>query len=329
MANNFVRVLEPMEYDLWDKLVDNSNQGSIFCKSFWLRAVGAKFYILGCFDNSSRLIGGIPIVEPKKGFIQMPKLTQTLGIVYDDFSKMKYVKRISKEKEIALAIVENLPKFTFFDYGFHYNFNNWMPFLWNGFNQYSRYTYVIEELSDLEKVRSEFSDTTKSIINKAGKNNLKVINDLTLKDMYNMICLTFMRQNMKPPFSFAWFEEFDKVLYKNNSRKMFFTIDENNNLHAGLYLVYNKNSAYYLLAGADPNFRNSGAMYLNIFEAIKFSSEHSKQFDFEGSIVPNIEHMFRSFGGKQKQYFQISKNNSIMLNFKSDIIKYGKLILKR
>lgn len=329
MANYLVRILKPEEHYLWDELVDRSNQGSIFCKSFWLTAVGVTYHFLGCFDNSNRLLGGIPIVEPKKGTISMPKLTQTLGVIYDNFDKMKYVKKISKEKEITLAIVENLPKFISFDYGFNYNFSNWMPFMWNGFSQYTRYTYVIEDLSNLDKIKSEFSDTTKSIINKTIKNNMKVRNDLTLKDMYDMIELTFKRQNIKPPFSFNWFENFDKVLYKNNSRQMFFSVDEHNNIHAGLYLVYNKNCAYYLLGGADPVFRNSGAMYLNIFEAIKFSSEHSKKFDFEGSVVQNIEHTFRSFGGIQKQYFQINKNNSIMSNLKSDIIKYGKLILKR
>lgn len=329
MAEFNIRKLETDQYEQWDQLVDRSPQGCIFCKAFWLKAIGNEFYILGCFDKSERLIGGIPIVFIKKGHIGMPKITQTLGIVYDDFSGMKYVKKITKEKDITQALVENMPNFTTFNYGFHYNFTNWMPFMWKGYNQYSRYTYVIEDISSIDKVRGDFLDTTRSIINKAVKSNLRIVNDYTVKEMYSMLEKTFSRQNKKVPFEYDWFVQFDKVLSSNNAREMFFCIDEENNLHAALYLVLDKNSAYYLLGGGDPKFRNSGAMYLNVFEAIKYSSQFTNKFDFEGSIVPQIEHMFRSFGATQKQFFHISKNKSILLNLKTDIRKYGKLVLKR
>lgn len=329
MGNFNFRNLEKDEYEMWNDFVDKSPQGSIFAKTFWLDAVGSKYNILACFDKGDRLIAGMPITESKKKYLTMPRLTQTLGIVFSDFSEMKYVKRISKEKDIIMDFVENIPEMKCFDYGFHYNFTNWMPFMWKGYKQQTRYTYVIEDIQDIEKVRGEFVDNTKSLITKSIRNNLKVIDSLELVDMYNMLKKTFERQNMAVPFDFNWFSSFDEIINKNNARKMLFTVDEENNLHAALYLVYDKNSAYYLLGGADPKFRSSGAMYLNVFEAIKYSAKFTNKFDFEGSVVPQIESMFRSFGASQKQYFRISKNNSIVLNLKEDIRKYGKIILKR
>ena len=329
MGNFNFRNLEKNEYAMWNDFVDKSPQGSIFAKTFWLDAVGSKYNILGCFDKGNRIVAGMPIIESERGYLTMPKLTQTLGIVFSDFSEMKYVKRISKEKDIIMDFVDNIPGFKCFDYGFHYNFTNWMPFMWKGYKQQTRYTYVIEDIQNIEKVRSEFADNTKSVITKSVGLNLKVIDSLTLSDMYNMLKKTFERQNMSVPFDFHWFSCFDEIINKNNARKMFFTVDAQNNLHAALYLVYDKNSAYYLLGGADPEFRSSGAMYLNVFEAIKYSASFTNKFDFEGSVVPQIESMFRSFGASQKQYFRISKNNSIMLNLKEDIRKYGKIILKR
>lgn len=329
MGNFNFRNLQENEYAMWNEFVDKSPQGSIFAKTFWLDAVGSKYNIIGCFDRGDRLLAGMPITNSKEGYITMPKLTQTLGIVFSDFSEMKYVKRISKEKDIIMDFVDNIPKFICFDCGFHYSFANWMPFMWKGYKQHTRYTYVIEDIQNIEKVRSEFADNTKSVITKALKNNLKVVTNLGLKDMYIMVSKTFERQNMKVPFDYEWFKNFDSMLNKNNCREIFFALDEQDNLHSALYLVYDKNSAYYLLGGADPEFRNSGAMYLNVFEAIKYSAKFTNKFDFEGSVVPQIEHMFRSFGASQKQYFRISKNNSIMLNLKEDIRKYGKIILKR
>lgn len=329
MGNYNFRNLERHEYKMWDEFVDKSPQGSIFVKSFWLDAVGLKYSIIACFDKGDKLMGGMPITENKKGHLTMPKLTQTLGIVFSDFSEMKYVKKISKEKDIIMSFVDNIPKFKNFSFGFHYNFENWMPFMWKGYKQQTRYTYVIEDIQNIEKVRKEFADNTKSVITKSIAQNLRVIDDMALADMYNMLKKTFDRQNMPVPFEFNWFVDFDNIIKNNNSRRMFFTVDAENNLHAALYLVYDKNSAYYLLGGADPELRSSGAMYLNIFEAIKYSASFTNKFDFEGSVVPQIESMFRSFGATQKQYFTISKNNSIILNLKEDIRKYGKLILRR
>ncbi|MBU3126097.1 GNAT family N-acetyltransferase [Clostridium tagluense] len=329
MGNFNFRNLEKNEYEMWDAFVDKSPQGCIFAKSFWLDAVGSKYDILGCFDKGDRMVAGMPITQNESGYITMPKLTQTLGIVFTDFSEMKYVKRISKEKDIIMDFVDNIPKFKNFDCSFHYNFTNWMPFMWKGYNEQTRYTYVIEGIQNIEVVRGEFADKTKSVITKAVNHNLKVMDNLTLSDMYSMLKKTFDRQNMKVPFDFEWFGRFDAIINKNNARKMFFTVDAQNNLHAALYLVYDKNCAYYLLGGADPEFRSSGAMYLNVFEAIKYSAGFTDKFDFEGSVVPQIESMFRSFGATQKQYFRIIKNNSIILNMKQDIRKYGKIILKR
>ena len=329
MGNYKFRNLEKNEYAIWNEFVDNSPQGSIFAKTFWLDAVGSKYNILGCFDKSDRLLAGMPITESEKGYLTMPKLTQTLGIVFHDFSEMKYVKKISKEKDIIMDFVENIPKLKCFDCGFHYNFTNWMPFMWKGYKQQTRYTYVLEDIQDIEKVRGGFADNTKSVITKSVGLNLKVIDSLTLTDMYSILSKTFKRQNKVVPFDFDWFSKFDEIINKNNARKMFFAVDAQSNLHAALYLVYDKNCAYYLLGGADPEFRSSGGMYLNIFEAIKYSSIFTSKFDFEGSVVPKIESVFRSFGALQKQYFRISKNNSIILNLKEDIRKYGKIILKR
>ena len=252
MGNYNFRNLEKHEYIMWNEFVDKSPQGSIFVKSFWLDAVGVKYSILGCFDKGDKLVGGMPITENKKGYLTMPKLTQTLGIIFSDFSEMKYVKKISKEKDIIMSFVDNIPKFKNFNFGFHYNFENWMPFMWKGYKQQTRYTYVIEDIQNIEKVRREFADNTKSVITKSIAQDLRVIDNLTLTDMYNTLKKTFERQNMSVPFDFHWFIEFDNIINSNNARKMFFTVDSQNNLHAALYLVYDKNSAYYLLGGADP-----------------------------------------------------------------------------
>src|SRR6478672_9716953 len=77
-----LRYLEDGEYPLWDALVDASPQGSVFCRSWWLRALG-DIRLLACFAGSE-LIAGIPLYFERHFGIPvctMPKLTQTWGVV--------------------------------------------------------------------------------------------------------------------------------------------------------------------------------------------------------------------------------------------------------
>ena len=61
-----------------------------------------------------------------------------------------------------------------------------------------------------------------------------------------------------------------------------------------------------------------------ISKAIKFSSEVTKQFNFEGSMIKPIERFFRAFGAKQIPYFEISKSNSNLINWYKNNIGYYK-----
>jgi len=61
------------------------------------------------------------------------------------------------------------------------------------------------------------------------------------------------------------------------------------------------------MSGADPDFRSSGAQNSIHWEAIKHFYGKVKYFDFEGSMIENVEANFRKFGCVQKQYFHIYK----------------------
>ena len=72
--------------------------------------------------------------------------------------------------------------------------------------------------------------------------------------------------------------------------------------------MYDKITTYYLLGGYDFENKHHGAGPLVIWESIKYSKEIGlKYFDFEGSMVPQIEKHFRGFGGKLTPYYRINK----------------------
>ena len=71
--------------------------------------------------------------------------------------------------------------------------------------------------------------------------------------------------------------------------------------------MWDKHAAYYLLAGADPRLRNSGASSLLAWEALMRAREHTDVFDFHGSMLRPVERFFRGFGGRQAPYLSVTR----------------------
>ena len=125
--------------------------------------------------------------------------------------------------------------------------------------------------------------------------------------------MTFERQNIVASYSECILRKLIKIAVSRNQCQWFIAQDEKEKNHAGVLIVWDETSAYYLLGGSNPDLRNSGAMSLCMWEAIKFASTITKKFDFEGSMIESIEHFFRAFGAVQKPYFHITKTPSYVL----------------
>lgn len=323
-----IRFLKDDEFDAWDEFVEESPQGSIFSKSYWLRVVSEEFKILACKQNN-KIIGGIALPSIYGKFYRNPKLTPKLGIVLPKLDKKsKYCNNISKQMDVVEALIEKLPQFKQFDYSFSQNFSSFLPLIWKKFKVNIKYTYVIEDLTDIDKIYSGFENNLKYEIKKAIKNNISVVDDYSIQEFYLVNKKTFERQGIQIPYSLEFLSKLDEVMEVKNSRKMLFAKNESNKIIAAVYLLYDRDCTYYLMAGADPEYRNTGVQKLLLWEAIKFASTVSKSFDFEGSMIKNIEKGFREFGGTQIILHNVYKSDIITELFFNIAKKNRELIRK-
>lgn len=74
--------------------------------------------------------------------------------------------------------------------------------------------------------------------------------------------------------------------------------------------MWDEQSVYFLLNGTNSDLKSSQANALIIYESIKIASQMGKMFDFDGSVIKQIEKSFRQYGGVQKPYFKIYKDFS-------------------
>ncbi len=293
----------------WDRFVDVSPQGSVFCRSWWLRAVAPdKFRVLALMRNDA-IVGGLPHVL-SGGSIVMPPLTQTLGVLLPPAEQgAKYETNLSHELEIMRVIVKALPSRGNISMRCHYSLSNWLPFYWAGYRQTTRYTYVLEDLADTKRLFDEMSAQKRNKIRKAEKDGISVKESDDVNILAAMVHRTFSAQEMDVPYSGDILRRVCAAAFERNAGKMFVTYDGQGTTHSALLAIYDSSAMYNLVQGSDPGQSHPGACTLAQWKSIEYASLVTKRYDFEGSMIESIEHAFRSFGAVQKPYLVISRRS--------------------
>ena len=287
---------------------------SIFEESWWLDAVaGNGWDRIKIEKPNGDIAAAFPIYKTKyMGFktLRVPPITQTLGI-YIENTGAKLSKKLEKEKKLINQIISQLPHK--YNYDFYLDIDNEyiLPFLWNGFKVEPKYSYRIEDLSDIDIIWAGFKENIKTDIRKAQK-RVRISQGDDIELLIKMQRKTFERQGRKLPFNESIIRKLDNELKCRDSRVLLYAYDDEDNVHAATYFVFDNNRCYYLLSGGDPDFRNSGATSLLLWEGIKLASNRVKIFDFEGSMIEDIERFVRSFGACPRVYYRVTKFNVIL-----------------
>ncbi|WML88574.1 GNAT family N-acetyltransferase [Thiothrix subterranea] len=261
------------------------------------------------------------VIKKQFGFkiLTMPTLTQTAGPLLKGVGQFEG-SDLGLEKDLYYALIEKLPPHDAFNQNFHWSVTNWIPWYWKGFKQSTRYTYRLNNLSNPDELFKKFMSNIKSDIKKAiNRYSLRIHSDYDVDRFLDLNEMTFKRQGKKLPYRRELVRKLDAACSEHSCRKIFFAEDPEGKIHAALYIVWDENSAYYLMGGGDPELRTSGATSLAMWEAIKFASTVTKSFDFEGSMLESVERFFRGFGATQTPYFHVWKFNSKVIGFLYEI----------
>lgn len=289
----------------------------LFSQAWWLDATaGEGKWDAALVEKGGGIVAAMPYVPSKRyGFtlLGQPALTQNLGPWLREATG-KPSTQLAQQKDRLQALIAQLPAFDHFTQNWHWQMVNWLPFYWAGFQQTTRYTYILGALGDEQTLWQGLRENIRTDIKKASNRfNLRVRDDLPVDDFLLLNRMTFSRQDMSLPYTEAFVHRLDQACGTRQARKIFIAEDEQGRRHAGVYIVWDKNSAYYLMGGGDPELRNSGATSLCMWEAIKFAATVTQRFDFEGSMIEPVEKFFRAFGAQQTPYFTVSKTPSLIL----------------
>ncbi len=274
-------------------------------------------------DKSGKIIGALPYFNTRfKRFIPAiftPTLTPFSGIWLDYPTEMtKMEAKLSWEHRVLNELIDQLPNKPIFEQRYAPTLTNWLPFCWKGFQQTTRYTYVLDDLSNLEAIWQGMKDKLRNTIRKAEKlvdvEKIERQEEQALSIFYALNQKTFQRQGIKMAYSLPFIQKIDTALALHGQRAIYFARDKSTSTphyHAAIYVVWDKKTAYCLMIGSDAELRASGAIALLLWRAIQDMAQKGLAFDFEGSMLPRIEPIYRAFGATPKPYFQIQKTSHL------------------
>lgn len=250
-----------------------------------------------------------PIYEERRGLfhvITLPPLTHRLGPWLDLGDASKSSRRYELEKELTVALLQQLPRYDILQINCHSGITNVLPFVWAGFEAMARYTYVIDLTQTEEQLWSGLRENIRRESRKARKQlTIETTDDVAA--CIRLIGKSYARQGNPNPFDSPAMYRLDAACAQRGRREILVARDQSGAIHASVYLVWDTNTTYYLAGGADPELRTSGAHSLLMWEALMRSKARSVEFDMTGSMVESIERFFRAFGGQQRIYFSLNK----------------------
>ena len=286
----------------------------LFMQPWYLDAVceeGAWEVVI--VEKGGRVVAALPYFIKQKWkwrYVAMPPLARMLGPIV-----LPELRSPRKETSLLEALIDQLPTdLAAFEQDCNYTLTNWLPFYWRGFRQTTRYSYVLH-IRDLAEVWNNIAPDYRNLKIPKAQETIQVHTGGSVLDFLDIHDLSYERKGLEPPVSTEFMTRLDDALATHGQRAIFFASDRiTGEVHSVAYLVWDAQTAWYLMAGDDPALRQSGAGILLVWEAIRYAHDVVKVplFDFAGSMIRPVERVRRQFGAVQKPYFRVRKEWSVL-----------------
>lgn len=284
----------------------------VFSQDWWMDAVcEPEYWDVYLVGNGMDIKAAfVYYLDGSKGdlCISRAPITQNNGIIFRYPEGQGIIAKQHYEENIINEICDYIEtlKLKRYEQQFHYSYTNWLPFFWKYYEDVVRYTYVIENTDNYDDMFNRYASNTRKGLRKAQR-HLHVEQCIDIEEFYAVNKMSFDRQCMRMPYTFPILERLHRACKERSSGIMLKAVDNEARIHSVAMLVWDEQSVYYLLNGTNPELKMFQGNLLLIDHGIRIAHEMGLKFDFEGSVVKNINHVFREFGGIPKPYFRIYK----------------------
>ena len=277
---------------------------SVFSTLEWL-SMFTKIKLYGIYNENNELIGAFNFYSLKKTGLSInitPPFTPHNGLFFENRAENSAnINSFNKNiiTEVAEFICELNSKLTVF--GLPTSVIETQPFTWKNLEVKVKYTYHIDLTKTEDTLLANLSSEKRKSLNKAKTDALEVVRETDMEKVKQVILKTFSRKQITKNKIY-----FDKILFDfaNEKNAIAFVAYQNQKAIAATFCVYDSQRAYYLFGGYDSEFKHHGAGVSCMWQSILLAKQMGLQiFDFEGSMLPEVEKYFREFGGTLTPYY--------------------------
>ena len=222
----------------------------------------------------------------------------------------------SFENKVYTSIIEQLnsKNIDFIEINCHHSFKNWQQFFWSGYKQTTKYTYILDNISNKETLLKEMSYSQRAKRIKKAKNDYYFSLELSAEEFYD-----FYKSNLKDLdktifYSKGFFLKLYNAAKERNQGQIISIYSKDNELLAALWTIWDSEFAYNMIMTSDKKKKCSEGTTLLIWETIDFLKDKTKNYDFEGSMIKGVALRNQSYGATALPYHSISKSNSLIMS---------------
>ncbi len=276
----------------------------LFHQPWWLDAVSPGTWGEAVVEGEAHLAW--QRTEGRRGtLLTTPPLTRMGPWVRDTGGS--YATAVSREKRLVAELLEQLPAADLVQLALPPDGTSWLPFHWAGFSTTARMTYVLDDVVSEDDAWSRCTDKTRNAVRKA-QQGVVVESSSSAEPLVELVTTSLDRQGasrLEP----ALVRRVHAAVASHDAGRTLVARDRAGHVVAAALVAWDRATANYLLAGASDEGRALGAQSALLWEAIRCSLARTGRFDFEGSMLPQVEPVFRGFGGRQATFVVVERTS--------------------
>jgi lipid II:glycine glycyltransferase (peptidoglycan interpeptide bridge formation enzyme) len=304
----------------WNRFVESSNQGSIFCSTHMLELF-KPYKLIGCYNDNEMLAGIALFFEENSGNVKRTTnpFMMYQGLLLKGDTKYKDHQRTTREYKVMNYIIETLHnEYEHFSFNHSFKLKDLRPFQWfnygNDKNQQFRidlkYTCILDlyRFNSFEEYFKNIRELRRREYKKAIKNNIQIQDTNDIYMFIDLLRKTYSRQDIHlSPEKILIASQLVQTGLSNNFGILKQAVTPDGKVASMVFFVYGQETAYYLFGTNDPEYRNTGAASYLMVEMIKDTLDKDIRYvDFCGANSPYRGDYKISFNAELSQYFNTS-----------------------
>jgi hypothetical protein len=316
MSRTRVVELEEHQYSEWDHLTENTPQGTIFHRSFWLTACSEllkrEHKILGVFQDDTLIAGCSFFTYAIGGLLKLASSICTMtpygGVILPHPKTSRQRQEETTQRALIELMCQSIAAYRFDRVQLTNSpeLVDIRPFTWNGWESKVLYAYCLDTDVDFEK---HVDPRAMSHIRRAIKDGIITKKSDDLASYCRLFSMTFQRQGLKPPVQESFLVRMFDLLKTQHCGEMWVTKTASGETASAEILVWDNKRAYAWSAVSETELRRTGAASLLLYREFQELKDRGvREYYLMSANFPRLASFNSSFNPRLVPYYEVDKH---------------------